>query len=113
MFKTFSAVCNPPCGEEGKCTSPDTCTCESGWKGALCTDSKYICTYISTKKSFTFVLYSLIVIKVSIFSFMTNLGNKLQLKKQTQAVILIVGFATVSGVPLTMISIFLYLAYHS
>ena len=30
-----AAVCSPSC-DHGNCTAPGTCTCESGWEGAVC-----------------------------------------------------------------------------
>lgn len=36
-------VCTKECKNGGKCTSPNTCTCPSGWQGAQCTESTARC----------------------------------------------------------------------
>ena len=31
-----SAVCSPSCANGGTCVSPNTCACQSGWTGSIC-----------------------------------------------------------------------------
>ena len=36
----FPAVCNPTCQNGGTCSSPNTCSCRSGWTGYICSQRK-------------------------------------------------------------------------
>lgn len=35
-LSSFSATCRQACGNGGRCTAPNFCTCSSGWSGASC-----------------------------------------------------------------------------
>ena len=35
LLRFHLAICTTPC-VNGNCTSPQTCTCQSGWTGSLC-----------------------------------------------------------------------------
>lgn len=47
-----TAICQSTCLNGGKCISPDTCSCESGWTGYTCSEGTAIII--------TCVLYSLL-----------------------------------------------------
>lgn len=32
----ISAICSLPCQNGGTCSAPDTCSCDTGWSGAIC-----------------------------------------------------------------------------
>ena len=34
--RLLSAICNPPCSNGGRCTKPNTCSCQSGYNGMGC-----------------------------------------------------------------------------
>ena len=38
-----AAVCAPACRNGGTCSSPNVCSCRSGWTGSICNQRKLIC----------------------------------------------------------------------
>ncbi len=36
----YTALCNPPCNNDGVCTAKDNCMCKSGYTGSTCDLSK-------------------------------------------------------------------------
>ena len=44
IITIYIAICQPSCGSNGQCISPDTCQCINGWTGPTCN----VCTICSS-----------------------------------------------------------------